>query len=115
MRVFVGPLLGLALMLNGPGRALSQPAPADPQPPANALPDPATESVQADDEAPTKGKLVVTAKGPGGTAISGHDGTCPRMLTTPSFEPCARSPCCTGPPGQIPADWSSNRASKRHI
>ena len=69
MRVFVGPLLGLALMLNGPGRALSQPAPADPQPPASALPDKATESDPTDDEAPTKGRLVVTAKGPGGTAI----------------------------------------------
>jgi hypothetical protein len=69
MRVFVGPLLGLAVMLNGPGRALSQPAPADPQPPANAVPENAVEDGPVDDDAPTKGRLVVTAKGAGGAAI----------------------------------------------
>lgn len=66
MRVSVGPLLlGATLMLNGPARALSQPAPADPPPPAATEP----EDDSADDSAPTKGRLLVAARGPGGAAI----------------------------------------------
>jgi hypothetical protein len=70
MRVSVGPLLlGAALMLKGPARALSQPAPADPSPPATAAEPAADEADPADDSAPSKGTLLVTAKGPGGAAI----------------------------------------------
>jgi hypothetical protein len=74
MRVSVGPLLlGAALMLNSPARALSQPAPADPLPPAAAEPEAAEPDAakddSAEDSAPTKGRLLVTAKGAGGAAI----------------------------------------------
>lgn len=69
MRVSIGPLLlGAALMLNGPARALSQPAPVDPPPPAATEPEAADDDA-ADDATPTKGRLIVTAKGPGGAAI----------------------------------------------